>query len=402
VTVGDLAAPIQNAIVDGPFGSDLKVSDYVDDGVPVLQGRNITDDTFNLSGIRYITPQKAASLARAAVRVGDILTVKKGSIGYSAFVDDLGDADSAIIPTNLIKITPDTRLVETRYLHKWLVTPGVKRLLVGSASATTQAALTLAKVKSVPVPLPPLPEQRRIAAILDQADALRAKRRAAIAQLDTLAQAIFLDMFGDLASSAEGWTNSRNLGDVAEIVSGVTKGRKLNGQATRKMPYLAVVNVQDRRLDLSFLKTIEATEEEIRRYRLERHDLLLTEGGDPDKLGRGTLWNDELPECIHQNHIFRVRLTGGEITPVFLNWLVGSKYGKRYFLRSAKQTTGIATINSTQLRSFPLVLPPLSLQGQFEDRIARVEELKAGHLRSLARLDELFASLQHRAFRGEL
>ena len=165
---------------------------------------------------------------------------------------------------------------------------------------------------------------------------------------------------------------------------------------------MAVANVQDRSLNLSGIKSIEATEDEISRYRLIPNDLVLTEGGDPDKLGRGTLWNSELPECIHQNHIFRVRLPSEQITPLFANWLIGSPRGKRYFLKSAKQTTGIASINMTQLQGFPLLLPPIELQKEFAERVAAVEKLKATQRASLAELDTLFASLQHRAFRGEL
>jgi type I restriction enzyme, S subunit len=150
------------------------------------------------------------------------------------------------------------------------------------------------------------------------------------------------------------------------------------------------------------LKTIEASEDEINRYRLQRNDLLLTEGGDPDKLGRGTLWSGEIPECIHQNHVFRVRLNTTDIDPLFLNWIVGSQRGKTYFLRSAKQTTGIASINMTQLKGFPVFIPPLPLQQQFAQRIAAIEALKATQREAIVQLDALFASLQHRAFRGEL
>lgn len=115
------------------------------------------------------------------------------------------------------------------------------------------------------------------------------------------------------------------------------------------------------RLNLDTVKSTAATAEEIERYRLEANDLRLAKGGDPDELGRGTLWDGSVPDCIHQNHVFRVRLHDKRLTPRFLNWLVGSGRGKRYFLRSAKQTTGIASINMTQLRAFPVLTPPLAL-----------------------------------------
>ncbi|MDH1106772.1 restriction endonuclease subunit S [Pseudomonas otitidis] len=250
--------------------------------------------------------------------------------------------------------------------------------------------------------LPPVEQQKRIAAILDKADALRAKRRKALEQLDALAQAIFIEMFGDPYTNPMGWDESYTLGDIAEVVSGITKGRKVKDQQLRSVPYLAVANVQDRHLVLEGIKEIEATEQEVSRYKLVSGDLLLTEGGDPDKLGRGTLWFDQLAECIHQNHVFRVRISVPYVRPVFLNWLVGSQRGKRYFMKSAKQTTGIASINMGQLKQFPLIVPPVELQVKFEQRLERLQRLMDEQKRHLAQLDALFSSLQHRAFRGEL
>lgn len=300
-------------------------------------------------------------------------------------------------------VRPRSDRVDARYLVHFLRQERIRKQgesrMTGSAGQRRVPEHFLA---GLTIPLPPLPEQRRIAEILDKADALRAKRRAALAQLDSLTQSIFLDMFGDPATNPKGWAESLVLGDIADIVSGVTIGRKLERKSTRTLPYLAVLNVQDRHLDLSVTKTTEATEEETQRYRLVRNDLLLTEGGDPDKLGRGTLWNDELPECIHQNHVFRVRLHSDQVTPLFLNWLIGSQRGKRYFLRSAKQTTGIASINMTQLRAFPLLLPPIPLQQEFACKVSAANKLKARHLSGLTEFHALFAALQHRAFRGEL
>lgn len=281
-----------------------------------------------------------------------------------------------------------------RVLENYDLTPWI--------TGTTRGKLTKGGASEILIPLPPLAEQRRIATILDQADELRQKRQQAIEKLDQLLQATFIDMFGDPVSNPKGWRSDKNLGDVADIVSGITKGRKITGKSLREIPYLAVSNVQDKYLNLSIIKTIEASDDEIERYRLKQGDLLLTEGGDPDKLGRGTLWNNEVDECIHQNHVFRVRLTSKEFTPNYLNWIVGSEYGKRYFLKSAKQTTGIASINMGQLKKLPLLTPPLDLQIQFDERCIKIHQIKNQLVDSYKDINHLFSSLQNQAFNGTL
>jgi type I restriction enzyme S subunit len=268
--------------------------------------------------------------------------------------------------------------------------------------ATTADNFPIEKLRELEIPLPPLDEQRRIAAILDKADALRRKRKRALELVDGLTQSIFLEMFGDLLRDSPRQNRIVPLSQLADIGSGITKGRKPNGSAMRSVPYLAVVNVQDKALDLSAVKAIEATDAEIQRYRLEVNDLLLTEGGDPDKLGRGTLWSGEIAEMIHQNHVFRVRATSHEILPLYLNWLVGSSYGKAYFLRLAKQTTGIASINKTQLSEFPVIVPPLDRQKLFVERAKTVCTVAARQSSLADNIQALFSSLQHRAFAGEL
>lgn len=311
--------------------------------------------------------------------------------------EEAGFATTELVP---LRCNPDE--IHPEYLAYFLRSDGFLRFATEVVAGAKMPRMVMSEFWNFQVPVPPLPEQRRIAAILDQADALRAKRREALAQLDSLTQSIFIEMFGDPVSNPKGWPDALTLGDVADIASGVTKGRDLAGRNTRMVPYLAVANVQDKFLRLDGIKMLDATDDEIHRFRLQKDDLLLTEGGDPDKLGRGTLWNGELPDCIHQNHVFRVRLTSDQVTPIFLNWLVGSQRGKQYFLKSAKQTTGIASINMSQLRRFPLLVPTRHLQQTFAARIQSVEALKASHRAALHALDKLFASLQHRAFAGEL
>jgi type I restriction enzyme, S subunit len=278
------------------------------------------------------------SLSSFRLKAGDIVFARTGATtGKSFLVREC--PEEAVFASYLIRVRLNDS-VEPRFVSHFFDTPDYWRQIAQNARGVAQPGVNATKLKGLVIPLPPLPEQRRIADVLDQADALRTKRHQTLAHLDDLGYSIFIEMFGDPLSNPGGWPDNLQLGDVAEILSGITKGRKLNGSPVRTVPYLAVVNVQDRALDLRQVKTIAATEAEIQRYRLQKDDLLLTEGGDPDKLGRGTLWSGEIDECIHQNHIFRVRLTDSRFLPIFVNWVVGSERGKRYFLRSAKQTTG--------------------------------------------------------------
>jgi type I restriction enzyme, S subunit len=166
-----------------------------------------------------------------------------------------------------------------------------------------------------------------------------------------------------------GWQLYR-LGDATKITSGITLGRNLHGRQCRLVPYLRVANVKDGFLDLSEVKQTPATQEEIDACRLEPGDVLLTEGGDLDKLGRGTFWEGQIPDCIHQNHIFRVRADPAAFDPAFLAFQFGSPYGKAYFLRHAKQTTGIASINKTVISNFPLLAPPFVEQNRISGRLS--------------------------------
>jgi type I restriction enzyme S subunit len=126
------------------------------------------------------------------------------------------------------------------------------------------------------------------------------------------------------------------LRDVAEIAAGITLGRKTNERELIDVPYMRVANVKDGVLDLLEMKTVAATAREIEKWKLRDGDLLLTEGGDLDKLGRGACWRNQLALCIHQNHIFRVRLQKDRYDPDFVSYQVGSSYGKAFFFAHAK------------------------------------------------------------------
>jgi len=127
-------------------------------------------------------------------------------------------------------------------------------------------------------------------------------------------------------------------------------------------------------------------------------DVLMTEGGDYDKLGRGAIWRGELSGCIHQNHVFRVRLDSEKVLPVFFAEFLRSSAAKSYFLSCAKQTTNLASINMTQLRATPLPVPPLTQQRAFAAVVREHERLRAVQRESLRQAEHLFQTLLHRAF----
>jgi type I restriction enzyme S subunit len=345
---------------------------------------------------RTITSEGLKSCAASLLPPHSVLLSSRAPIGLVAI-------NSLPMATNqgFKSLVPDSKRLDSRFLYHWLKSK--TSYLQSLGNGATFKEISKGVVERIEIPLPPLGEQRRIAAILDKADALRRKRNHVIGLFNNLAQSIFLDIFGDPVLNPKGWNDIESLGNLAEIASGVTKGRKLADGDARDVPYLAVSNVQDKRLDLSNVKQIRATEGEIRRFRIERDDLLLTEGGDPDKLGRGTLWQEEIPEpTIHQNHIFRVRVKSDKVLPIYLIWLISSSYGKVYFLRSAKQTTGIASINKRQLSDFPVLVPPKRLQQEFAEAAHSVKQAINTQASAAQTLDALFSSLQHRAFSGQL
>lgn len=171
----------------------------------------------------------------------------------------------------------------------------------------------------------------------------------------------------------EGW-KLESLGSLSEIQQGLSKGKKYKNTTTVFHPYLRVANVKDGYFDLSEIKEIEIPASELERYSILENDILITEGGDPDKLGRGSIWMGEVQRPVFQNHLFRIRSTKSKLEPWFLFNYLQSHKAKTYFLNSAKQTTGIASINSSQVKETPILLPPLPEQRAIAQVLGKMDE----------------------------
>lgn len=257
--------------------------------------------------------------------------------------------------------------------------------------------LSAKELNKIEIPVLSLEEQRKIAETLSKVDELIAFREQQLAKLDELVKARFVEMFGDVLLNSMQWPE-KTLENMADIVSGITKGRKTAEADLQEVPYMAVSNVKDGYIDWTTVKTILATRQEIEQYRLMPDDILMTEGGDPDKVGRGAIIKVPLKNSIHQNHIFRVRLDEQEILPSFFAEYLRHQKAKRYFLGCAKQTTGIASINMRQLRALPTLVPPLSLQKQFAAFVERVDQQKQTVQQGLEKLELMKKALMQEYF----
>lgn len=381
VSLGDIAEFIN--------GIAFKPENWGDQGSKIIRIQNLTDPTrpFNRT-MRKVDP-------KFIVHPGELLVSWSATLG----VFEWHDAESACVNQHIFRVVPKANRVEKNYLRHVIEMALVEmeRHLHGA----TMQHVNRAEFLGTRIPLPPLPEQRRIAAILDQAEALRAKRRTALAKLDTLAQSIFIEMFGDPATNLKGFPITE-VGDLADVQGGlqVTTARK---DHPIEVPYLRVANVYRSSLDLSVIKLIRATEAEIARTALKKGDLLIVEGhGNAEEIGRSALWDGSVELCIHQNHIIRARFDQRKIDSIFACAYLNSPAGRRHLLRAGKTTSGLNTISVSEVRGTPIAMPPLPLQKTFANRLRVFGRLKETHESSLAHLDSLFATLQHRAFRGEL
>ena len=209
----------------------------------------------------------------------------------------------------------------------------------------------------------------------------------------------------NLPNLPEGWCWA-TLETLSDIVGGITKDKKRETvPGVRQVPYLRVANVQREFLDLSEIKTIAAPEAAIADLALEKGDILFTEGGDRDKLGRGWVWSEELTECIHQNHVFRARLFTTDIQPKFVSQH-GNTFGKEWFIRAGKQTTNLASINMGILRRFPIAIPPASEQREIllrlDEKLTQMDAAEQAIKNGLARAARLRQSILKRTFEGKL
>ena len=341
-----------------------------------------------------LTDVGLSSCSAKLLPAGTVLISVFATIGRTAILGVPAATNQAI--AGVVPHDPDS--LDPAFLRYFL--DSKRPELTRAARGVAQPNINQTILRALELPLFPVAKQRRIVDLLARAEGIVRLRREAQQTAAELIPAIFVDMFGDPTTNPSEWPRFP-LNALAEVISGVAKGRQLAPAETIELPYMRVANVKDGRLDLAEVKTIEIKRSEVDKLLIRPGDLLMTEGGDPDKLGRAALWAGEIETCVHQNHIFKVRSDRARLSPPYLRSLVGSAYGKAYFLSVAKKTTGIASINKTQLSAFPVVLPPLSMQFDFVRHVASIESIVNQQSRATEVARATFQSLLAGSFNAE-
>jgi type I restriction enzyme S subunit len=312
-----------------------------------------------------------------------------------------------------------TRKVSPRYAYYYML--GLRDNLFWFTQ-TAIPQITVEEVSTNPIVVPSLGEQRTIAAFLDhetaRIDRLIEKQQRLIELLKEKRQAVIshavtkgLDPNVPMKDSGVEWLGQvpehwviRRLKHTAQLQSGIPKGKDLSGKQTISVSMLRVANVQDGYVKLDDVHQIEIEPHELMRYSLQSGDVLMNEGGDNDKLGRGAVWHGQLEPCIHQNHVFAIRVS--DIEPEWLSLVTGSKYAKYHFYCVAKQSTNLASISSSNIKETPLVIPPEIERQQIMEYLAnmtsKLDQVSEFASKQIALLQERRTALISAAVTGKI
>lgn len=366
------------------------VTSYWDGNIKWITPAELNEDTFYImDSVRHITEEGKEKTGLSYLPAGTVILSSRAPIGKTAI------AGCEMCCNQGFKNLICSDAIYNEYLYFFLKSKTDYLNSLGRGATFKEISKSI--VESIEIPLPEVNQQKEIAEKFKKLEQLISLRKQQLAKLDELVKARFVEMFGDVLLNSMQWPE-KTLENMADIVSGITKGRKTAEADLQEVPYMAVSNVKDGYIDWTTVKTILATRQEIEQYRLMPDDILMTEGGDPDKVGRGAIIKVPLKNSIHQNHIFRVRLDEQEILPSFFAEYLRHQKAKRYFLGCAKQTTGIASINMRQLRALPTLVPPLSLQKQFAAFVERVDQQKQTVQQSLEKLELMKKALMQEYF----
>ena len=374
----------------------------VGQGIPFLTVKDCSNDGhIDLVGCSHITEDEFAKTERgnSAPKRGDVLFSKDGTVGKVYVVDT---RETFAVLSSLAILRPDASRLDASYFGWVLKTDSCLDQASQSKTGSAIRRIILKDLKRVRFPLPPLAEQKRLAGILDAADALRAKRREALAQLDTLLQSTFLDMFGDPVTNPKGW-EVKPLNELLgeKSTNGAYYPKDAYSSVGTRMVHMAnafygVVNPNK-------VKRVDAPLADIEKYGLLPTDILVSRRSlNYEGSAKPCLIPETDEPLIFESSLIRVRPDRERVLTIYLfHYLLNDRARAKYVFPLVTRST-ISGISQSNLMKVKVVLPPLDLQLRFAAVVESIEQQKASQGAHLDELDTLFASLQSRAFRGDL
>jgi type I restriction enzyme S subunit len=385
-----IATLIEKVSTWNPLCEDAtKVFNYIDLSAIDQTNKVITD-------ARQIACSDAPSTARQIVKVQDILvsTVRPNLNGVAMIPEELNLSTAS---TGFCVLRAKKSEISSNYLFHWVKSPQFIADMVGKATGASYPAVSDKIIFNSCLPYVSLLEQRCIAAILDQADALRAKRREALAQLDKLTQSIFIEMFGDPVTNPKGI----KVVYLSDITTRITDGVHQKPNYTDDgVPFISVKDITTGVLKFDKCKFISREDHEkfTKRCRAEYLDILYTKVGAT--YGRPAIV-DTTEEFSLYVSVCLIKPKKELIDSFFLNAALGTPAIKKQADRKIKGI-GVPDLHLDQIQKLLIPLPTIEKQREFANKVAFIEKQKYIQYSSLQELDNLFTSLQHRAFRGEL
>lgn len=313
------------------------------------------------------------------------------------------ELDGAIVSGDFLAFEVDEASCLAAYLDLYVRRPSFwEECELVSEGSTNRVRLVPEQFLDLEVELPSFAYQRRVVSavgIVERAVAAHARLADNAFSALHAAREELLVTDEEWEELPVGWRRCQ-LAEVADIRSGITKGRKTRGELT-EVPFIRAANVQDGFLELSEVKTLAVSSEERERFSLERGDVLMTEGGNAEHVGRGWLWEGEYEGAVCQNHVFRVRVDRDMVLPRYLAYAIGASPARAYCLESAKRTTNLASINKTQVSEMVVPVPPLEEQSDVVRKLDALRATGVAERRATQRLTRLRAALVEELVAGE-
>ena len=392
--------PLSEVVAELESGSRPKggVADKGGD-IPSLGAEHLDDSGhFKLNKLKLVPRNFFDQMRSGHIHQEDILIVKDGATtGKTSFVDESFPCEKAAINEHVFRLAIEARKTFPKYVFRFLHSPiGLQQILKDFRGATV-GGISRGFTDKVSLPFPSLAEQKRIAAILDRADAIRRKRKQAIHLADEFLRSIFLDMFGDPGINPKNWP----MGTIRDLAADVRYGSSSKAGAQGEFPILRMNNITyTGSWNFGDLKYIDLSKKDQAKYLVHQGELLFNRTNSKELVGKTAVYR-EATSMAFAGYLIRVR-TNELANPEYISAYLNSRHGKLTLESMCKSIVGMANINAQEMQDIKIAIPPRKLQDRYAGIVHRTLKHRSKHVLADNSANKLFGSLSQRAFRGDI